>query len=164
MLSLVVAALGGCAGAAVGAGSAQGSNTAFRHEITTDAPPDAVWRLWMDVATWASWDQGLKNARADAPLALNVTGIITPQNGPDARFVVTAFDPGRSYAFTTALPLATLTVTRTITGEHPTRFRHDVRFAGILGAFWAAQLGPTFRAALPPTMDAIRARAEGRPQ
>lgn len=145
-----------------GARLAQGTNSAFSHEETTTAPPEAVWSAWMDVATWPTWDKGLKGARADGPLALGVSGAITPLSGPDAAFKVTAYQQGVSYAFTTELPLARLTVTRTLIGAQPTRFRHDVAFAGLLGGFWAGQFGPGFRAALPPSMEALAARAEGR--
>jgi hypothetical protein len=139
---------------------AQGTNQSFSHEITTTASPDAVWTLWTDVSTWSRWDKGLKEARAEAPLTIGVKGTIVPLQGSEASFVVTAFNPKTSYAFTTQLPFAELSVTRTITGEAPTRFRHDVRFDGPLAAVWASQFGPQFRAALPPTMEAIAETAE----
>ena len=145
-----------------GAVLAQGTNAAFSHEVTSAAPPEAVWVVWMDVSNWPTWDKGLKGARTEAPLALGTTGTIVPLSGPESQFKVTAFQPGVSYAFTTALPLAQLTVTRTIIGQNPTRFRHDVRFEGALAGVWAGQFGPGFRAALPPTMEAVAARAEGR--
>jgi hypothetical protein len=116
----------------------------------------------MAVDTWGTWDKGLKSARAERPLAMGVKGTIIPHNGPDAAFEVVGFDPGVSYAFATSLPLARLTVTRTITGTSPTRLRHDVAFSGLLGGFWAGRFGPGFRAALPPTMETLIARAEGR--
>lgn len=138
---------------------AGGSDQAFHHEVTTGASPEAIWALWMDVPGWGCWDAGLKSASSRAPLARGVTGRIVPQRGPAARFVVSAFAPSDHYAFETALPLARLTVRRTIIATSPTVIRHDVAFSGLLAGFWAARFGPGFRRALPPTMDRLVALA-----
>lgn len=140
---------------------AAGTNRAFSHTAATAASPEAVWRLWTDPATWKDWDRGLKDASAEGPLRLGATGRIVPLSGPPARFDVTEYDEGRSYAFATRLPLARLVVRRLFVGTAPTRFRHEVSFEGFLAGFWAAQFGPRFRAELPPTMEALAALAEG---
>ncbi|MGD1933205.1 MAG: SRPBCC family protein [Candidatus Phaeomarinobacter sp.] len=153
MLALAVGlGLAGCSGADPGQPLADGSNSAFHHEVTTAASPASVWDLWMDVDGWKDWDKGLADAAADSPLALGTAGTITALNGQVSGFVVTEFIAERAYAFATDLPLATLTVERRITGEAPTRFRHDVTFTGPMGWAWAMLLGAEFRAALPPTM------------
>ena len=54
-----------------------------------------------------------------------------------------------------------LIVRRPIVGEAPVRFEHEVRFAGIGGLVLAQLLGPGFRRALPPTMEAVARRAQG---
>lgn len=151
---------GALAAAAATAPLAAGSNRAFHHEVTTRATPEAVWAVWMNVPGWGRWDAGLKSASSPAPLALGVTGRIVPHNGPASRFVVSQFSVGKSHAFETALPLARLTVRRTIIGTDPTVIRHDVSFSGLLAGFWAARFGPSFRQALPPTMARLVALAE----
>ncbi len=118
----------------------------------------------MDVGRWSTWDRGLKNARADEPLAEGVAGTLTPLSGPDAKFVVTAFDEKRMYTFETSLPLARLAVKRSIVSTQPDRtaFRHEVTFRGALGWFWSLVLGGDFMTALPPTMHELAALAERR--
>ena len=146
---------------------AAGTNQAFYHEVSTVAPPNAVWAIWTDVAGWGRWDKGLKSANLDGPFVTGARGTLTPLSGPNARFVVREVRQGVSYRFTTALPLASLSVTRTIlsSGQNaPTVFRHDVRFDGLLGGFWAKRYGPGFRAALPPTMAAITTLAQAEAQ
>jgi hypothetical protein len=146
---------------------AAGTNQAFSHEVTTSGPPSAVWAVWTDVAGWGRWDKGLKSASLDGPFVTGARGTLTPLSGPNARFVVREVRQGVSYRFTTALPLASLSVTRTIvsSGQNaPTVFRHDVRFDGLLGGFWAKRYGPGFRAALPPTMAGVAALAQANAQ
>jgi Polyketide cyclase / dehydrase and lipid transport len=157
---LLTACSGAPKAAAPGAPLADGTNRAFSHEVTTTAPPEAVWALWTDASTWKDWDKGLKSAEHDGAMAVGSSGKIIPLDGPAARFTVTAMEPGRSYAFKTGLPLASLTVSREITGTAPTRFRHSVSFSGPLAGYWSGQFGPGFRAALPPTMDTLAALAE----
>ena len=139
---------------------AQGSNRAFSHTRETQASPDEIWVLWTDVSTWKSWDKGLADAELDGPMGLGAIGRIIPSSGPASRFEVTAWAPNQSYTFETRLPLARLSVTRSFVSLDPVTFRHDVEFKGVLSGFWAARLGPQFRAALPSTMDALAERAE----
>lgn len=139
---------------------AAGTNKAFSHTQTTTAPPDAIWALWTDVSTWKAWDKGLKDAVMKGPMQLGANGTIVSLSGPNPGFKVTEYNDGVSYAFVTNLPLAKLTVRRTLLGTQPTTFRHDVSFSGLFGGVWASRFGPTFRAALPPTMEALAALAE----
>jgi hypothetical protein len=139
---------------------ADGNNKVFRYDVTTAASPAAVWAVWMDVAGWGRWDLGLESARSEGALAAGVKGQIVPRSGPASRFRVTAFVPLQSYAFETALPLAKLTVRRAIVGTAPTVIRHEVRFSGLLAGVWAGRFGPSFRAALPPTMHKLVTIAE----
>lgn len=142
---------------------AEGTNRAFHASLRTAASPEAVWRVWMDVPGWKAWDEGLKDARLaepGAPMKLGTRGTVTPKSGPDSAFAVTAFEEGARYAFETRLPLATLTVERSITSRAPTEFRHDVSFSGPLAFLWSRLFGPGFRRALPPTLRAIGRIAE----
>lgn len=138
----------------------EGSNRAFSYEVTTSASPDSIWSLWTDVSTWKMWDQGLKDAELAEPMHLGSKGKIIPLSGPSASFTVTEFDPKTSYTFVTNLPLAKLTIKRTIIGTSPTRFRHEVSFSGVMAGTFAKRFGPGFRASLPPTMREIAALAE----
>ena len=138
----------------------QGTNQAFSYEVTTAAPPSAIWALWTDVSSWKLWDKGLRDATADRPLASGVQGEIISLSGTSSRFSITEFSPQNSYTFVTDLPQAKLTIRRIITGANPTRFRHEVSFSGEKGASWAERFGPRFRAALPPTMEALAQLAE----
>ena len=140
---------------------AAGTNRAFSHTVETQAPREAVWRLWTDPTTWKDWDLGLKDAVGPTPLTLGDRGQIVPNSGPTSAFEVVAFDDGQSYAFETNLPLAKLRMERSfIGGGETTQFQHTVSFSGLLSGLWASQFGPGFRRALPPTMESLAAQAE----
>ncbi len=143
---------------------AHGSKRSFHYTVETTASPDRIWQLWMAVDRWNEWDRGLKKATASDALATGVSGIITPLSGPASDFIVTEFEQGHSYIFETKLPLGRLVVERRLVAvnEYRTEFRHDVRFRGTLGWFWAATLGGDFMEALPPTMHDLAALAESR--
>lgn len=166
---VVMVTIGGVALLAIGCGTPQptapvsalaaGTNQSFSHTMTTSAEPTDIWRLWTDVANWGAWDKGLKSASLDGPFIVGAKGKIMPLSGGSADFEITAINPGVSYTFETKLPAAKLIVTRTLTATAPTTFRHDVRFEGAMAGVLSGQMGPQFRAALPPTMAELSALA-----
>ena len=139
---------------------AQGTDRAFSHTMQTTAAPDRIWRLWTDPASWKHWDRGLQDAELEGDFGLGATGRITPLTGPKAKFEVIELDPGTSYSFATAMPLARLVVTRSFVDDAPTRFRHDVAFEGAMAGLWSRLYGKRFREALPATMEALARLAE----
>jgi Polyketide cyclase / dehydrase and lipid transport len=163
-LSLQVALMGSIAMAEeagkMASSETTGTDRSFSYEVTTTASPGRVWALWTDVSTWKTWDKGLKDAELAAPMRLGSKGKIIPLSGPSTSFKVTEFNSGQSYTFVTNLPMAKLTVRRTIVGTSPTRFRHDVSFSGLMAGTFAKRFGPGFRKALPPTMREIAMLAE----
>jgi uncharacterized protein YndB with AHSA1/START domain len=163
-----IAMLAACAGSNSGGGAddlarASGTNRAFSHQVTTTAPAATIWSAWTTPASWGDWDLGLTSASLDGDFVVGAKGEIQPRSGSKATFTVVAVEPGKSCTFETQLPMARLVVTRTIVSEMPTVFRHDVSFTGPLAGIWAGQLGPDFRTALPPTMEKLKALAEGNP-
>lgn len=133
----------------------------FEHTITTSAPPEAIWALWTDVGGWPRWDTPLEWARLDGPFALNVTGRLKSRGSPDSAFTISQVDPGHSYTFTTALPLARLDVRRELGfADAQTCFTHRVSFSGPLGWLFGRVLGPGFQRQLPAVMERLRDLAE----
>ncbi len=141
-------------------GIAPGTNRDFSFTVKTRAP-DEIWDLWTTPSTWKDWDKGLKSASLDGEMKLGSKGIITPLSGPKSAFEVVAFDPFRSYAFETRLPLATLRVERAFSDTR-TAFTHAVSFRGPSAFLFSNMFGPGFRKALPPTMRQLNLLAESR--
>lgn len=142
---------------------AEGTRSDFRHEVETRASPEAVWRVWTDVAGWPAWDTELESARLSGAFDTGATGVLKGRGNPESGFTLEAVEAGRSYRFVTQLPLGgRLVIDRTLTPlERGTRFRHHVRFEGFGGAVLSLFLGGRYRAALPGVMARIGALAEG---
>jgi Polyketide cyclase / dehydrase and lipid transport len=139
---------------------APGTNRHFSYSVTAPIAAHRVWTKWMDVGGWPAWDQELRSAAVDAPLAAGVRGRLIPVRGRAASFRVTEFIERSRYAFVTGLPLASLTITRSLIDHgDSTTFTHDVRFDGFLGRVFAAKFGPAFRRALPRAMLTLAASA-----
>ena len=137
------------------------SNRHFSHTLHTNVEPDKVWVVWNNVAQWKVWDEGLKDASAEGPLALGTKGTIVSLNGKKSKFEVVAFEAGKSYTFKTKLPMCGLFVKRSLTTKAGTTcFTHEVWFKGPLSAVFASLLGKKFRAMLPPTMQNIKQSIE----
>lgn len=133
----------------------------FAHTVTTNAPAETIWRIWTDVTNWPEWDVALEWARLDGPFALNTGGRLKSKGSPESPFTITQLDAGRSYTFSTHLPLAQLHIRRELTpGAHTTDFTHTVAFTGPLGWLFGRILGTQFRTTLPEAMERIRAHAE----
>ena len=137
------------------------SNTRFSHTERTRAPAAAIWALWADVANWPRWDSALQSAALAGPFAVGSHGRVVPFRGVTAEFVLTALDPGRSYAFRTRLPLGALHVRRSLRqdGGH-TQFTHEVWFTGLSKGLFGWLLGRKYRVLLPQVMAVIKAQAE----
>jgi hypothetical protein len=136
--------------------AAPNGNLSFAHRQPTSAP-DAIWALWIDVEGWPRWDTALRRATLTEPIGLGARGRLVPVRGLPSRFEITQWEPRRRYAFTTALPGASLVVTRTLLPDG--RFEHAVEFLGPRAEPWARRLGPDFRRALPGVMQRLNVLA-----
>lgn len=161
-LALLTACAGDASGTDRQAEAPESEALRFAHTVETTAPPEAVWSQWMDVEQWPTWDTELRSSRLKDPMAQGARGRLVPKKGVPSNFVISEFVPLESYAFTTKLPGASLTVRRTLaaTAEGGTSFTHEVSFEGPKAERWARRLSPSFRAALPGVMDTLADVAE----
>jgi hypothetical protein len=129
----------------------------FKHTLQTTATPESIWAVWTDVKRWPSWDTELEEASLAGPFALGAQGILKSKGAPPSTFTISQLDMGRSYTFTTKLPLAQLHVRRYLNDiNSATLFTHEVSFSGSLAFVFARVLGGRFQAALPGVMRNIQ--------
>uniref|UniRef100_A0AAU2K0U8 Polyketide cyclase n=1 Tax=Streptomyces sp. NBC_00049 TaxID=2903617 RepID=A0AAU2K0U8_9ACTN len=50
----------------------------YEHSIETGAGPEAIWRLWADVANWGTWNSGIEKIEIDGPFAKGALITMTP--------------------------------------------------------------------------------------
>ena len=51
---------------------------ATEHSIETSAAPEAIWRLWADVAGWREWNGDIERIELDGPFAAGSRILMTP--------------------------------------------------------------------------------------
>jgi hypothetical protein len=77
----------------------------FECEATFEAEPDAVWKVWTDVARWPEWDVSKEIARLDGPLQPGTCGWAKQRGNLGGSFTVTAVDAGRRWVTECPMPL-----------------------------------------------------------
>ncbi len=77
----------------------------FECEAMFQAGPDAVWKLWTDVARWPEWDVSKEVARLDGPFEPGACGWAKQRGNLGGSFTITAVEPGRRWVSECPLPL-----------------------------------------------------------
>ncbi|WP_243074330.1 hypothetical protein [Microbacterium sp. SS28] len=81
-----------------------------RAELTSSASPERFVARSRDLATHPEWAAGMEYFRLADAFAVGARGVLKVRGGSEAPFVVTEYVEGRSYADTTILDGAELTV------------------------------------------------------
>ena len=81
----------------------------FECEATFEADPDAVWKVWTDVACWPEWDISKEIAQLDGPFEPGARGWARQRGNLGGPFTITAVDPGRRWVSECPVPLGTVT-------------------------------------------------------
>ena len=77
----------------------------FECEATFEAEPDAVWKVWTDVARWPEWDVSKQIARLDGRFEPGACGWAKQRGNLGGSFTITAVDAGRRWVSECPLPL-----------------------------------------------------------
>src|SRR5438876_1002547 len=65
----------------------------FGCEAVLEADPDAVWKVWTDVAGWPAWDVSKEIAQLDGPFEPGARGWAKQRGNLGGPFTITAVDP-----------------------------------------------------------------------
>jgi hypothetical protein len=128
--------------------------------LEADVPPAVVWReAYEDAAAWPKWNDEIKRASIDGPLALGATARIVFNTGLRLRFEVVEFDRGRLFTDEARLPGARMGHRHLIeaTADGGSRLINMIYIEGSLTWLWRRILGP---AAVRTLGDAQRAVVE----
>ncbi|MGI8440745.1 MAG: SRPBCC family protein [Thermoleophilaceae bacterium] len=136
----------------------------FEHSIETRASAEAVWRLYRDVSTWPSWDEGIEAVELHGPFEPGAEGVLTPVGQEPLPFRVVEATPGRGFADETAAPGVVLRFIHRLLplDGGGTRITHRVEIDGAAAEEVGAQAGPQITAGIPDTMESLARHALGK--
>ena len=77
----------------------------FECEAMFQAGPDAVWKLWTDVARWPEWDVSKEIARLDGPFEPGSCGWAKQRGNLGGSFTITVVDDGRRWVTECPVPM-----------------------------------------------------------
>ncbi|AFY60745.1 SRPBCC family protein [Synechococcus sp. PCC 6312] len=136
----------------------------FTHTQTTVAPPERIWHYWIDITTWPAWDTELIKVEITGEFKLGTQGSLISKVGPTSVFVITKFQPPKSYELTVRLPLCWLWIFRYVqTNSNLTTFTHQIEFSELLSGVFGLIIGRNFKKVLPTVMKQLRDLAEEKP-
>jgi Polyketide cyclase / dehydrase and lipid transport len=128
---------------------------------TSKAKPEAIWKLWSDVANWKSWDRGIEASSLSGEFMEGTAGTLTPRGANLLPFKMTQVTPLESFTDETELPGAKLTfhhvLEKTSDGVNVT---HQGTISGPAWENYASGLGKGLEAELPHTVATLVKLAE----
>jgi uncharacterized protein YndB with AHSA1/START domain len=135
----------------------------YEHTVETPAAPDAVWRLWSDIAAWPQWNEGIEKITVDGPFAVGTAFTMTPPGDEPVQMRLARIVPGE--LFTDEMDAGDFTV-RTVHRLEPaaggrTRIIYRTEISGPAADQVGPQLGPAITADFPQVLAALAALAEG---
>lgn len=96
-------------------------------ELTSAAPKD-IWKMWLDVGNWPTWDEGVESVTALTKFAPGGTFKLRPKGAP-AEVVVELVDvrPNERFVDETRLPFGTIRASHFIEKDgDKTRLTHVI--------------------------------------
>ena len=129
--------------------------------IATTASPQALWRLFEDVAGWTTWNAGIERITLDGPFAAGSTFEMKPPGMDAFRSTLRDVRPHQGFVDETVLEDTRFLVSHELQAlaSGGTRVVYAVRVEGPE----AAMLGPLVTADFPEVLAALKALAEQAP-
>jgi hypothetical protein len=125
---------------------------------------EAIWQKAYAVAeAWPEWNEELKSAELDAPLALGARAKVRFETGLRLRFTVVEFEKGRVFTDESRLPGARMGHRHQLdSAGGGTRLTNTIYIEGRLAWLWGRMLGPRAAASLPGAQENIVALCGGK--
>jgi hypothetical protein len=132
------------------------------HSIETAASPEAIWRLWSDVAGWPEWNADIEHIEISGPFAAGSTISMTPvgQDPIELRIAET-HEPELFVDEATLADVVVRTIHRVERSEGDrSRVVYRMEITGPAADTVGPELGPQISADFPETLSALAQHAE----
>ncbi len=132
------------------------------HSIETEVAPEAIWRLWSDVAGWPGWIADIEQIELSGPFTAGSTISMTPEGQEPVELrIAEAVEPE---LFVDEADLGDVVV-RTVhrvepLGDERNRIVYRMEITGPAADTVGPELGPQISGDFPETLAALVKRAE----
>jgi len=132
------------------------------HSVETSAAPEAIWRIWADVAAWPEWNGDIERIELIGPFAAGSRIVMTPLGDEPIELRIAVADEPE--LFVDEADLGEIVV-RTIHRAHGvgggrTRVTYRMEITGPAGDTLGPQIGPEISGDFPEVLARLVARAE----
>lgn len=132
--------------------------------LETAAPPERIWRIWSDVATWPHWNPDVLSIHLDGPFVTATTGEMETRAGGKHRIVLRDVRDGRSFRLeTAAVPGARFSFHCEVAPATPgaSTISQSITMRGPLAPIFSVMMGGRIAQGFEPILAGLRAAAEG---
>jgi Polyketide cyclase / dehydrase and lipid transport len=132
------------------------------HSIETTASPEAIWRLWSDVAGWPDWIADIEHIEIAGPFTAGSTITVTPAGqDPVELRIAEAVEPDRFVDEADLGDVVVRTIHRVERLEADlSRVVYRMEISGLAADSVGPELGPQISGDFPETLAALVEHAE----
>jgi hypothetical protein len=135
----------------------------FEHSIETGAAPEAIWRLWVDVENWGTWNADIATIEIRGPFATGTEITMTPPGQDPVELRIAELTEQELFVDEAEIDgLVLRTIHRLdIIGPSRTRVVYRMEITGTAADEIGPRIGPAVTADWPDTMAALARAAQG---
>lgn len=116
--------------------------TTYSYSETVAAPPEAIWKLWENVAAWPKQDISITSASIDGAFAVGSKITLKPKGSPAVKVKLIKVEKNKGFESQGTLPLAKLRFVHNISTQgSKTTFTQTIIIDGPLSGLFARGMG-----------------------
>ncbi|WP_250280584.1 MULTISPECIES: SRPBCC family protein [unclassified Frankia] len=126
----------------------------YEHSATAEVTAEAVWKLYVDTASWSIWDTGIVGLALDGPFVPGTTGKLTPKGQDPVIITLVEVEENRSFIDEANLGGIVLRAIHRLEplADGRTRITHRIEITGPAADTLGPQIGPAVTAGVPETI------------
>jgi hypothetical protein len=124
------------------------------HSITvTTVSKEQLWKLFADVNSWHTWDEGIEYTQMDGPFKKGTQFTLKPKGGPKVKVELTDVQEPWTFTDVTYFPLAKMYDAHVFEDTpNGLKITNTITVTGLLGFLWVKLVAQNIVASLPLDM------------